>query len=78
MKVSDTYRLNSTSLAIYSENDLRTPIMIPAGSLITLVCAPLDGLRMVDVMWLGKTVMMFTGDVRNRGTLLSAEEAAKG
>ena len=78
MKLHDTFRLNAASLAIHSENGLRTPIMIPTGSLVTLIAGPLDGVRMVDVTWLGKNVMMFTGDVRERGTLVSPDEAAKG
>ena len=78
MKLHETYRLNSASLAIHSEQGLRTPIMIPAGALVTLVCGPLDGVRMVDVTWCGKTVMMFTGDVRDRCTLISPEEAERG
>ncbi len=52
--------------------------MIPAGALIRLVAGPLDGIRMVDVVWCEKTVMMFTGDVRERGDLITPNEAANG
>jgi len=35
---------------------------------------PLDGTRLVDVEWDGKTVMMFTLDLRERGTRIDTAE----
>jgi hypothetical protein len=32
---------------------------------------PLDGTRLVDVEWDGEAVMMFTVDLRERGTLIA-------
>jgi hypothetical protein len=68
--VSETYILHEAILAIHSEKDLpRIPVMIPIGAKVTLTNGPLDGLRMVDVRWENKTVMMFTSDLRERGKL---------
>ena len=71
MGVKETYRLNQAILSIHSESpDHRIPIMVPSGALVTVTDGPLDGLRMVDVLWDKKTVMMFTVDLRERATLL--------
>ncbi len=72
------YRIELATLAIHSVAGLRTPVMIPSGAVVNLVAGPLDGDRMVDVNWYGKVVMMFTGDLRERGTQISAEEAEQG
>jgi hypothetical protein len=71
MDLRETYRVNKAILSIYSKDGLRTPIMIPAGAIVTIVEGPLDGQRMVDVLWEGKTVMLFTIDLRERGTLIN-------
>lgn len=78
MTVHETYRINSATLAIHSESGDRTPMMIPTGALVTLVAGPLDGLRMVDVNWYGKIVMMFAGDLRDRATLVIPDSDKKG
>ncbi len=70
MKIHETYRINSATLAIHSDGGQRIPMMIPTGAVVTLVAGPLDGLRMVDVNWYGKIVMMFAGDLRERATLI--------
>ena len=71
MGISETYKLNKPILSIFSDaNGHRIPIMVPVGSLVTVANGPLDGLRMVDVVLDEKTVMMFTTDLRDRGTLV--------
>jgi hypothetical protein len=72
----ETYRLNKAILSIHSENPgSRVPIMVPSGAMVTISNGPLDGLRMVDVLWEEKTVMMFTVDLRDRATLIPAGRA---
>jgi hypothetical protein len=39
------------------------------------VNGPLDGTRLVDVEWHGEAVMMFTIDLRERGTQVTAASA---
>ena len=67
----EIYRLDTAILAIYSgDSTRRIPIMVPSGATVTITNGPLDGLRMVDVLWEEKTVMMFTVDLRSRATLM--------
>ena len=70
MDLRENYRLNKAILSIYSKDGCRIPIMVPAGAIVTVTEGPLDGLRMVDVVWEDKTVMLFTVDLRDRGTLI--------
>jgi len=43
-----------------------TAQLIPHGAIVKLIDGSLDGNRLVDVEWEGKTVMMFTTDIRER------------
>ncbi len=73
MRIQETYRLNEAILSIHSDSENsahRVPIMVPSGAIVTVMEGPLDGLRLVDVLWDKKTVMMFTVDLRKRATLL--------
>jgi hypothetical protein len=70
------YRLNTPILGIMSlPNDKRIPVTIPKGAVVKVVNGPLDGTRLVDVEWDGEEVMMFTVDLRERGTLVAAASA---
>jgi len=71
MTIGQTYRIKTALLGIHSVNGVRIPIMIPVGASVILELGPLDGTRMVDVKWEGKTVTIFTVDLRERGTLLT-------
>jgi hypothetical protein len=66
------YRLNTPTLAILSlPDETRIPMTVPKGAVVKVVNGPLDGTRLVDVEWDGKMVMMFTIDLRERGTLVA-------
>ena len=41
------------------------------GAVVTVQDVPLDGNRLVDVLWDGKLMMMFAIDLKQRGTLVS-------
>jgi hypothetical protein len=70
------YKLNAPILAIMSlPNGKRIPVTIPQGAVVKVVNGPLDGTRLVDVEWDGDTVMMFTSDLRERGTLIAQAAA---
>ena len=62
-----SFRLKSATLGITSEQGERIPVTIPSGAVIKVVRDPHDGNRLLDVVWDGKPVMMFTQDVRERG-----------
>jgi hypothetical protein len=66
------YKLNTPTLAIMSlPNGKRIPVTVPKGAVVMVVNGPLDGTRLVDVEWDGEAVMMFTIDLRERGTLIA-------
>ena len=70
MGLNETYLLHAAILSIHSHDGQRTPIMVPSGATVTTTAGQLDGLRMIDVTWENKTVMMFTIDVEQRATLV--------
>jgi hypothetical protein len=71
-----SYRLNAQTLGILSENQHRVAVLIPYNAVITVVSGPLNGNRMVDVMWDEKVVMIFVEDLRERGELTNAAKAS--
>jgi len=73
------YRLKTPTLAILSEDGPSTPVSsscglsltkIPTGAEVEVIGGPLNGNRLVDVRWEGKSVMVFTNDIRDRGERL--------
>lgn len=66
-----SFRINLPTLGILSPNGdgHRLPITIPRAAIVT-VAEEIDGDRLVDVLWDGQAVMMFTQDIRMRGTLV--------
>jgi hypothetical protein len=51
-------------------------VYVQTGDIVTVVDGPLDGMRLVDVDWNGRTAMMFTTDLRERADLI--QETAPG
>jgi hypothetical protein len=74
--LGEQYKLNTQILAIKSlPNGKRIPVSVPKGAVVKVVNGPLDGTRLVDVEWDGDEVMMFTSDLRERGTRVAAASA---
>ena len=71
------FRITTPTLAIMDNDGQKIPLTVPAGSEITVVGGPLDGSRLLDVEWAGKTVMMFTNDIRERGERLDGHVPVK-
>jgi hypothetical protein len=71
MIVGEVYRLNSATFGIHSKDGKRTSITVPQGALITVIGGPLDGTRLVDCLWVDMELLMFTMDLRERGTKIS-------
>ena len=61
------YRLNTPTLAILTLDGQNLPVTVPMGSIVQVKNGPLDGDRLIDVVWDGRTVSMFTIDLRDRG-----------
>jgi hypothetical protein len=75
----ERYLLKTPTLAIASQDDQNRPAtkysvkllgstaqLVPLGAVVKLIDGCLDGNRLVDVEWEGKTIMMFTTDIRER------------
>jgi hypothetical protein len=65
------YRLNTPTLGIVKTDGHNSPVTIPDGAVVKVTTNPLDGDRLVDVIWDGKTITMFTTDIRERGVRLT-------
>jgi hypothetical protein len=61
-----SYRIIATTLGIFSIDGNRASVTIPIGATVTVIGGPLNGNRLVDVMWGGTELMMFTQDLRDR------------
>ena len=70
------YRLNAPTLAIDSSGERRMAITIPEGETIEVIRGPRpDDMRMVDVEWNGKELVMFLADVQDRGEYIGGRTA---
>ncbi len=70
-----SYRLKTPTLAILEQDGSRLPMMVPRDGIVKVTAGPLDGNRLVDVEWDGRTLMMFTIDLRERGEPVDGDEA---
>jgi hypothetical protein len=76
MEISQSYRLNKAILCVNSAvGGRRTFAMIPAGDTVTITEGPFNELRMVDVLWGARSVMLFAVDLRERATLIMKRAA---
>lgn len=63
----ERYRFKTPILGIYTDSDQhKIPITMPQGAVVEVLETDINGNRLVDVIWEGKVVMMFTIDLRNR------------
>jgi len=60
------YRIKNPTVALVEEDGRHVAHMVPAGSIITTDGAAFDGEKLINVVWDGKTVMMFAQDLRSR------------
>jgi len=74
--VSQRFRIKTPTLAIVEVDGQKTTMYVQTGEIVTVVNGPLDGMRLVDVDWNGRTAMMFTTDLRERADLI--QETAPG
>jgi len=65
--MQDTYRITSPALALFPEDGRHVAHMIPKGNLVRIESETFNGNKLVEVLWNGKVVMMFTQDLRSRG-----------
>jgi hypothetical protein len=67
---SGRYHIKSPTVALfYKDNGLLAVRMVPEGSVIIVDGGGSDDDRLIDVIWDGRKVMMFTRDLLSRADL---------
>jgi hypothetical protein len=69
-KMSVRYRIHEPTIAMFQEEGQHIARTVASGTVVEVSDGPLDGDRLVDVIWDGRNVMMFTQDLRSRAELL--------
>jgi hypothetical protein len=59
------YRLTQPLLAMFAVDGHHDTFTVPTGSLVELDGKTFNGNKLMNVLWNGKSVMMFTEDLRN-------------
>jgi ketosteroid isomerase-like protein len=59
------YRITDATLALFQEDGRHVAHTVPVGAVVTV-----DGNKLIEVVWDGKKVMMFTQDLRTRSLLV--------
>jgi hypothetical protein len=65
------YRITHPTIALFEEDGRHVANTLPAGAVVEIDSRSFDGDKLLEVVWEGKRVMMFTQDLRKRA------EAAK-
>jgi len=60
------YRIVEPTIAMSDDTGRGVAYTIHVGSMVELQHGPLDGNKLVEVKWDGKSVLMFTQDLRQR------------
>jgi len=60
------YRIVEPTIAMSEDHGRGVAYTILAGATVELQNGPLDGNKLVEVKWDGKSVLMFTQDLRQR------------
>jgi hypothetical protein len=68
MFTGKTFRLTDETLGVETVGPKQHTVMLPAGAVVYVQpwTSP-DDHRMLDLLWRGRTVMVFTDDLRERG-----------
>ena len=61
------FELRTATLAVDIRDGKRVAVTIPAGAIFKVISDPRHGESMVDVLWEGRTYVMFAIDVTERG-----------
>lgn len=70
-----TFKLNTSTTAILSEDNHRTIVTIPANAPVTLVDGEAEGNGFVKVRYRDKVLSMFAFDLRTRGERMWGQSA---
>jgi len=62
-----TFRLNTPTIALFSEDGRQVAHTVPAGAVVTSVDGRVSELGFLDVIWDVEKISMFAVDLRGRG-----------
>ena len=74
--VTQRFRITIPIIAIVMDNGLHTTLYTKAGDVVTVLCGPLDGTRLVEVRWEDRIALMFTIELREHAELISESAAS--
>jgi hypothetical protein len=60
------YRINDPTIAMFQNEGGYVARTIASGTVVDVCNEGIDGDRLVDVVWDGRNIMMFTQDLRSR------------
>jgi hypothetical protein len=60
------YRINNPTIALFEQDGRHVADTVPAGAIIEINGDAFDGDKLLEVVWDGKPVLMFTQDLRKR------------
>ena len=76
MLTGKRFRLKKETLGIESIDGNRIAVPVPAESIVEVTSGPTEhDMRMVEVHWEGRALVMFTEDIRQRGQEVRASRA---
>jgi hypothetical protein len=64
--MSTRYRINDPTIAVFQQEGKHVAHTVASGTVVEVTQGVIDGDRLVDVIWDGREVMMFTQDLRSR------------
>ena len=64
--MSTRYKINDPTIAMFQQEGKHVAQTIASGTIVEVTNNVIDGDRLVDVIWEGRNVMMFTQDLRSR------------
>lgn len=65
--MSGKYRIKTPTMALFLENGRHIPRTVPEGAVVETSSLAFDANKLIEVMWDGRKVMMFTQDIQSRG-----------
>ena len=65
--MSGKYRIKSPTIALFPENGRQVPRAVPEGAVLEISGLAFDGNKLVEVIWDGRKVRMFSEDLLSRG-----------
>jgi hypothetical protein len=75
MQNGHRFRLTRYAMAIAQRDGRNSAILVPEGAIIEVLGGPFDGTRLMDVIYDGEAVMMFTDDMKTHTEAVRAETA---